>query len=140
MTRIVSLRRSYFTPAYLFNTGAGAPLDGLFVDVSDTSTLFQDAAGTTPVTTAGDPVRLVLDKSGNGNHLTAPSDAARPVYQTDGTYHWLDFDGVDDEIATAAALPFSTSIFNCTAFRLDAYNSTFPNIFSNRGTSTGTGK
>jgi surface protein len=37
-------------------------------DPSDTSTLFQDSAGTTPVTTLGQPVGLVLDKSGNGNH------------------------------------------------------------------------
>ncbi|MCP3653592.1 MAG: hypothetical protein GY766_01655, partial [Herbaspirillum sp.] len=73
----------------------------LWVDPSDTSTLFQDAAGTVPVASAGDPVGLVLDKSGNGNHLTAPSDAARPVYQTDGTYHWLQFDGVDDQLEAA---------------------------------------
>jgi len=107
----------------------------LFVDPSDISTLFQDAAGTTPVTSDGDPVRLVLDKSGNGNNLTAPSDAARPVYKTDGTYHWLEFDGVDDELATSGPLPFSTSLFNCTAFRQNAWNSSFPEIVSNRGPS-----
>lgn len=31
-----------------------------------------------------------------GNHAVAPSDAARPLYKTDGTYHWLLSDGVDD--------------------------------------------
>lgn len=93
--------RTGFTPASLNPE--------LFVDVSDTSTLFQDAAGTTPVTSAGDPVRLVLDKSGNGNHLTAPSDAARPVYQTDGTYHWLEFDGVDDYVEAATRFGFSAN-------------------------------
>lgn len=79
----------------------------------------------------------MLDKSGNGNHLTAPSDAARPVYQTDGTYHWLEFDGVDDELATAAPLPFSATAFNCVSFRLDAYNAPFPNIIVHRGNGTG---
>lgn len=214
--------RTGFTPASLNPE--------LFVDVSDTSTLFQDAAGTTPVTSAGDPVRLVLDKSqglargedlwdtgdvsvgaiwtesggvwtkgstgfatlglatlqpntwyewtftitatagvlnvwrrnqtdtGNeqaasslgsgghtvrvrsgpaangeghhlwfdgsaftgtvsnlsirelpGNHLTAPSDAARPTYQTDGTYHWLEFDGVDDYVEAATRFGFSAN-------------------------------
>lgn len=51
---------------------------GAWIDPSDASTLFQDAAGTTPAG-IGDPVRLALDKSGNDNHALAPSDAARPV-------------------------------------------------------------
>lgn len=108
-----------------------------FYDPSDTSTLFQDAAGTTPVTTAGDPVRLILDLSGNGNHLTAPSDAARPTYQTSGGLHWLDFDGVDDEMNTASALPFSPELFNCTAFRLLSFSTSFPHIISHRGAGAG---
>lgn len=36
---------------------------GAWYDPSDLSTLFQDSAGTTPVTKAGEPVGLVLDKS-----------------------------------------------------------------------------
>lgn len=36
---------------------------GFAYDINDISTLFQDAAGTTPVTAAGQPVGLVLDKS-----------------------------------------------------------------------------
>ena len=36
---------------------------GFAYDINDLSTLFQDAAGTTPVTAAGQPVGLVLDKS-----------------------------------------------------------------------------
>ena len=69
---------------------------GVWYDPSDKSTLFQDVAGTVPVTKDGDPVRLILDKSGNGNHAIAPNSASRPMYKTDGTLHWLDFDGVDD--------------------------------------------
>lgn len=51
---------------------------GVWLDYSDASTLFQDAAGTTPAG-IGDPVRLIRDKSGNENDALAPSDAARPV-------------------------------------------------------------
>ncbi|WP_281983206.1 phage head spike fiber domain-containing protein [Thalassorhabdomicrobium marinisediminis] len=42
--------------------------------------MFQDAAGTNPVTAGGDPVGLIQDKSGNGNHLSQAVDEARPVY------------------------------------------------------------
>ena len=36
---------------------------GFAYDMSDMSTLFQDASGTIPVTAAGQPVGLILDKS-----------------------------------------------------------------------------
>jgi len=39
---------------------------GVWYDPSDISTLFQDAAGTTPVTTPGQTVALMLDKSKGG--------------------------------------------------------------------------
>ena len=55
---------------------------GAWYGPSDLSTLFQDSAGTTPVTTAGQPVGRMLDKSGNGNHATQATAAARPTYQT----------------------------------------------------------
>ena len=55
--------------------------EGAWYAPSDLSTLFQDSAGTTPVTTAGQPVGLMLDKSKglvlgvelttNGNFATA---------------------------------------------------------------------
>lgn len=68
-----------------------SPLDlspVMMLDVSDLSTLFQDAAATVPVVADGDPVGHVADLSGNGFHLTA-SGTDRPVYRTDGTRHWL---------------------------------------------------
>lgn len=75
------------------------PASGLqsFWDYSDLTTMFTDAAGTTPVTTDGDLVELVQDKSGNGNHGTA-SGTARPTYRTDGTYHWLEFNGTANKL------------------------------------------
>jgi hypothetical protein len=54
-------------------------VQGAWYDPSDYTSLFQDSAGTTPVTAVEQSVRLMLDKSGNGNHATAPSDASRPV-------------------------------------------------------------
>jgi hypothetical protein len=75
---------------------------GLWYDPSDFSTLYQDSAGTTPVTAVGDPVGKILDKSGNGNHATQATDASRPILRNDGTNYYLEFDGVDNSLATAA--------------------------------------
>jgi hypothetical protein len=48
-----------FSPASLFAAGD----QGVWYDPSDFSTLFQDAAGTTPVTAVEQPVGLMLDES-----------------------------------------------------------------------------
>jgi hypothetical protein len=62
--------------------------------------LFQDAAGTVLVTADGDPVGYMQDLSGNGNHATQSTSADRPLYQTDGSLHWLQFDGAGDSLDT----------------------------------------
>ena len=54
----LAIRKS-FEPTDLFIGGK----QGVWLDPSDKSTLFQDVAGTVPVTTDGDPVGLILDKS-----------------------------------------------------------------------------
>jgi hypothetical protein len=64
-----------FSPIALFASGE----QGAWYDPSDFSTLFQNSSGTTPVTAVEQPVGLVLDKSGNGNHASQSSDASRPV-------------------------------------------------------------
>ena len=46
-------------PSGLFTTG----VNGAWYDPSDLTTLYQDAAGATPVTAVGQPVGLMLDKS-----------------------------------------------------------------------------
>lgn len=51
--------QAVFTPAKLFDSGA----NGLWLDPSDLTTMFQDSAGTTPVTAVEQPVGLILDKS-----------------------------------------------------------------------------
>jgi lysophospholipase L1-like esterase len=78
-----------WSPLIFFSGGE----QGGWYDPSDLSTLFQDAAGTTPVTAAGQTVKRWNDKSGRGNHMsnaaatwTYQVDAAgKPYVQTDGT-------------------------------------------------------
>lgn len=53
--------------------------NGLLFDIGDMSTLYQDDAGTVPVTAMGQPVGKIIDKSGNGNHATQSVTASRPV-------------------------------------------------------------
>lgn len=79
----------------------GASDDGFYYDPSDLSTLFQDSAMTTPVTATGDPVGAMMDKSGNVRHLLQSTSAARPVYRTDGTFHWLEFNGTSQWMLAA---------------------------------------
>lgn len=81
-----------FDPSQLFASGQ----EGGYYDISDITTLFQDTAGTIPVTTTGQTVGKVLDKSGRGRHLVAPSDAQRPIYTVNGALKYLLFDGSDD--------------------------------------------
>ena len=87
---------SGFTPASL------SP--NVWYDPSDLSTLFQDTAGTTPVTAAGQSVARITDKSGNGLHLTQATGTKCPLYQVDGGGRpYLLFDGVDDYLSNAGA-------------------------------------
>ena len=75
---------------------------GVWYDPSDLSTLWQDTAGTTPVTADGQTVARIDDKSGNGKHATQSDAAKRPLYKTSGGLHWLQFDGADDSLVTSA--------------------------------------
>lgn len=61
--------------ASLFASGE----QGAWYDPSDLTTMFQDAAGTTPVTGVEQPVGRILDKSGRGNHATQTTTASRPT-------------------------------------------------------------
>ena len=73
---LLSAGMSRFSPAGLYADGS----QGFWLDASDVSTLFQDSAGTTPVTALGDPVGRWLDKSGRGNHFVQTTSGARPVW------------------------------------------------------------
>lgn len=91
---------SGFDPATLF----AASEQGVWIDPSDLTTLFQDTAATTPVTADGQAVAYLQDKSGNANHITVSDVAKRPLYKTDGTLHWLQMDGVDDVISSVFSI------------------------------------
>jgi hypothetical protein len=52
----------------------------LWLDGADSSTLFQDSGGTTPVTATGQSIGQWRDKSGNNNNLTQATSGNRPVY------------------------------------------------------------
>lgn len=80
-----------FSPLSLF---AGGQV-GAWYDPSDLATMWQDSAKTTPAV-VDSPVGALDDKSGNGNHLTQVTAAARPVLRQSGSLYYLDFDGVDD--------------------------------------------
>jgi len=85
-----------WTISNLFASGE----QGAWYDPSDLSTLWQDVARTIPVIADGDLVAVMDDKSGNGNHLSQAILAKRPLYKAFGGLHWLEFDGVDDCLAT----------------------------------------
>lgn len=79
---------------------------GVWYDPSDITTLFQDSAGTTPVTAVGQPVGRILDKSGRGNHATQSVLNSRPTYQIDSSGRpFLLFDGTDDNMVTPTVTP-----------------------------------
>lgn len=103
-----------FSPASLFAMGE----QGVWYDPSDLSTMFQDTAGTIPVTTPGQTVALILDKSGRGNHASQATAASRPVYQIDGSGKSnLGFDGIDDFLVVPAFAPGSDKVQVVTGVR-----------------------
>lgn len=77
-----------FNPLSLWSSGER----GAWLDPSNISSLWQDTAGTTPVTATGQAVARIDDLSGNGNHFIQPTSGNRPVYQVDGSgYPYLQF-------------------------------------------------
>lgn len=120
-----------FNPLSLFAGGVG----GIWYDPSDLSTLFQDDGGTIPVTADGDPVGLILDKSGNGKHASQVTAGLRPFYKTAGGLKWLLFDGTDDTMLNA---PPAADVAICAAVRpgvLSSYRGIFATVSGSPGAS-----
>jgi len=127
-----------FSPLSLFSGGA----PGAWYDPSDFSTLFQDSAGTTPVTAVDQPVGRMLDKSGYSNNALQTTSASRPLLKIDenGKYYLL-FDGVDDGLSTGNINFTATnkmSIFVGTRKLSDAAISSMYELSANFGANTGT--
>ena len=94
-TEIYSAGGVAFSPLSLFASGE----EGAWYDPSDLTTLWTDTAGTTQAT-VGDSVARMDDKSGNANHMTQATAAARPILRQSGSLYYLEFDGVDDFFIT----------------------------------------
>jgi hypothetical protein len=96
-----------FLPSSLF----GVSDQGYWYDNQDLTTMFQDVAGTIPVTAVEQPVGLQLDKSGKGNHRISPGPTtSRPILRQDANgIYYLDTDGADDWMRTASTVDFSGS-------------------------------
>ena len=89
-------------PTQLIKSIFASNEQGFFYDPDDLSTMFQDTAGTVPVTGIGQPVGLMLDKSGRNNHARQTDSARKPKLQRNATTgaYYLAFDGVDDFLQT----------------------------------------
>jgi len=81
-----------WTPFHLFKNSQL----GSWYEATDITTLFQDEAGTIPVTDDGDPVGRNDDKSGNGRYAMQTISSRRPVYNVDPSR--LSYDKVDDAL------------------------------------------
>ena len=101
-----------FTPVNLFHLGE----QGAWYDPTDLSTMFQDSAGTTPVTALEQPVGLMLDKSGRGNHLIQATSTKRPTYSA--RYNLL----TQTEDFSAAAWATNNSIAKASGTAPDGTN------------------
>jgi hypothetical protein len=86
-----------FDPGILFANGE----QGAWYDPSDLSSMFQDSGGTTP-SAVDAVVGLIRDKSGRGNHASQSTTASKPVLRQSGSRYYLEFDGIDDYLATSA--------------------------------------
>lgn len=83
-----------FSPLSLF----AASEQGAWYDPSDLTTMFQDSAGTTPVTTVGQNVLRINDKSGNGNHIIF---GGAVTLQNDGESYYLQGTGGNGQTTSA---------------------------------------
>jgi len=97
-----------------------AGTQGVWYDPSDLSTVFQDAAGT--IAGAVDqPVGLILDISGNGNHASQAVSGDRPTLRSSGGLYWLEFvAGVNDELRTAGFLTNALGFYCVAGLSVDS--------------------
>jgi hypothetical protein len=81
-------------------------------DFADLSTLFQDTAGTTPVTTSGQSIKRVNDKGQEGNNLTEATNVPTWQAASGSVPAHGSFDGIDDKLtATLSGTRSDVSIY-----------------------------
>ncbi len=76
----------------------------LWLDATDTDTLFQDDSFSTPTAVDSDLVGGWRDKSGNDQHVIQDTLSKRPLYKSDPVIY---FDGVDDFLERSSFGPFA---------------------------------
>lgn len=86
-----------------FDPSTLSPL--VWFDMSDLSTMFQDAAASTPVTTNADPVRRINNKGSHSFNMQSASDSTRVAYGTGSGLHWVVGDAVDDKLLGTVDIP-----------------------------------
>jgi hypothetical protein len=105
-------------------------VQGGWYDPSDLGTLWQDTAGTTPVTATGQAVARIDDKSGNGNHAVQATEANRPILRQDDGLYYLEFDGVNDFLQKTSAITLAENHYWGGAFQLDTRGGINTALFS----------
>ena len=143
-TTIKGLTSVNWSPNLLFAAGE----QGVWYDPSDFSTMFQDTAGTTPVTATGQSVARINDKSGRGNNATQSTSGQRPTLQQDASgKYYLSFDGSDDLMTvsgSASTMKFMHSAVSSVCAGATFGNNSDPNTFvplfgTNNGASSNVG-
>ena len=90
---------------------------GMAYNFQDISTLWQDIAGTIPVTAVDQFVARIDDLSGNGNHLIQTEASRRPQLKQDSEGFYLWFDGTKS-MYSAIAVDFYELLNYTTLCRL----------------------
>lgn len=89
---------------------------GAVYDISDLSKVWQDSARTVPGV-VGQPVGCVDDLSPNVKHALQATTAAKPILRQDaGGRYYLEGDGVDDTMASAATVAFNSPSYMAMGF------------------------
>lgn len=101
-----------------FTSGIPAlPSSGLILkmEADNLTYLFQNIAGSTAVTAAGQTVGTWKNNLADGfDFAAAADDTTRPTWQQSGGKSWVEFDGTNDILFRAAALGLIASANGCT--------------------------
>ena len=119
------------TPKGAFSPSSIAGLQ-LWLDASDSTTLFTDSAGSTPATADGDPVGYWGDKSGNTNNTTQADGTKKPLLKlaTQNSKNSVRFDGSNDNLKALTGGADSNYTLFVVNKKLSASNVTNYMLFS----------
>jgi lysophospholipase L1-like esterase len=107
--------------------------EGAWYDPSDLSTMFQDSAGTTPVTAAGQNVLRINDKSGNGNDIIF--NVGVPLEQNPLGVYYLQGNNAWGETLSTVDLSAFDKVSICAGVKMQQNGAifSFGNIAANAG-------